>query len=49
MNATSPLDAITQLYRHEPLTEQMIRAVDANADTAVAVATARAVGYPVAE
>jgi hypothetical protein len=44
-----PLDAITQLYRHEPLTEQMIRAVDPNADTVVALATAMAVGYPVAE
>jgi hypothetical protein len=44
-----PLDAIEQVYGHEPLTEGLIRAVDPAADTAVALATARAVGYPVAE
>lgn len=44
-----PLDAIEQVYGHEPLTEGLIRAVDPDADTAVALATARAVGYPVAE
>jgi len=43
-----PLDAIEQVYGHQPLTEGLIRAVDPAADTAVALATARAVGYPVA-
>ena len=44
-----PLEAIAQLYRHQPLTERLIRAVDPDPDMAVALATARAVGYPVAE
>lgn len=44
-----PLDVIEQVYSHQPLTEGLIRAVDPATDTAVALATARAVGYPVAE
>jgi hypothetical protein len=43
-----PLDVIEQVFTHQPLTEELIRAVDPAADTAVALATARAVGYPVA-
>ena len=39
---------IEQVFTHQPLTEELIRAVDPAADTAVALATARAVGYPVA-
>jgi hypothetical protein len=42
-----PLDAIERIYGHERLTEGLIHAVDPVADTAVALATARAVGYPV--
>jgi hypothetical protein len=44
-----PLDAIAQIYGHQPLTEGLIRAVDTDVDTAAALTTARAVGYPVAE
>jgi hypothetical protein len=43
-----PLDVIERVYHHQPLTEGLIRAVDPAADTAVALATATAVGYPVA-
>jgi hypothetical protein len=45
----APIDAIKRIYRHQSLTEGLIRAVDPGADTAVALGTARAVGYPVAE
>jgi hypothetical protein len=43
-----PLDVIERVFAHQPLTEGLIRAVDPAADTVVALATARAVGYPVA-
>jgi hypothetical protein len=43
-----PLDVIERVFAYQPLTEGLIRAVDPAADTAVALATARAVGYPVA-
>jgi hypothetical protein len=36
------------VFAHQPLTEGLIRAVNPAADTAVALAIARAVGYPVA-
>jgi hypothetical protein len=42
-----PLDAIERIYGHELLTEGLIHAVDPVVDTAVALATAKAVGYPV--
>jgi hypothetical protein len=42
-----PLDAIERIYGHALLTEGLIHAVDPVVDTAVALATARAVGYPV--
>jgi hypothetical protein len=44
-----PLEVIERVYRHQPLSEGLIRAVDPAGDTAVALATATAVGYPVAE
>jgi hypothetical protein len=43
-----PLEAIEQVYGFQLLTEGLIRVVDPAADTAVALTTARAVGYPVA-
>jgi hypothetical protein len=43
------LDAIEYVYEHQPLTEKLICAVVPSTNTAVALATARAVGYPVAE
>jgi hypothetical protein len=42
-----PLDAIERVYGHEPLTDGLIRSVDPGADAGLALATARAVGYPV--
>jgi hypothetical protein len=39
---------VERFYGHEPLTEGLIHAVDPVADTAVVLATARAVVYPVA-
>ena len=44
-----PRAALARLYRRQPLTERLIRAVAPDHDMAVALATARAVGYPVAE
>ena len=43
------VDAIEYVYEHQPLTEKLICAVVPSANTAVALATARAVGYSVAE
>jgi hypothetical protein len=40
---------VERVYGHQPLSEGLIRAVDPAANTAVALATATAVGYPVAE
>ena len=42
-------DAIEYVYEHQPLTEKLICAVVPSATPAVALATARAVGYSVAE
>ena len=44
-----PLEVVERVYAHEPLTEGLIRAVDPDADAAVALATARAVGFPIGE
>jgi hypothetical protein len=43
-----PLDAIERIYRHEPLTAGIVRAVDPDANAAVALAAAKALGFPVA-
>jgi hypothetical protein len=47
MGGSSPWMRFERVYGHEPLTDGLIRSVDPGANAGLALATARAVGYPV--